>query len=127
MVVNNPRAAFSLRTSSIHGPISAIDASVRFNHCPLGCDASAANNRSRWPCLRVNTSQRSSPTNPALLPIGVRQLLSEGMILSLWGSVIGIGLAELAMIAIKKLPDGTIPRADALSIHWTVVLVLATL
>jgi predicted permease len=55
----------------------------------------------------------------------IRQLLSEGMILSLLGSVIGIGLAELAMIAIKKLPDGTIPRADALSIHWTVVLVLA--
>src|ERR1039457_3055260 len=31
MVVNSPRAAFSPRTSSIHGPISVIDASVRFN------------------------------------------------------------------------------------------------
>jgi predicted permease len=57
----------------------------------------------------------------------IRQLLSEGMILSLLGSVIGISLAELAMIAIKKLPDGTIPRADAVSIHWTIVLVLGVI
>ncbi len=57
----------------------------------------------------------------------IRQLLSEGMILSLLGSAIGIALAELAMFAIKKLPDGTIPRADALSIHWTIVLVLAVI
>ena len=57
----------------------------------------------------------------------IRQLLSEGMILSLLGSAIGIALAELAMVAIKKLPDGTIPRADAISIHWTIVLVLAVI
>ncbi|MGA8673066.1 MAG: ABC transporter permease [Terracidiphilus sp.] len=57
----------------------------------------------------------------------IRQLLSEGMILSLLGSAIGIALAELAIVAIKKLPDGTIPRADALSIHWTIVLVLAVI
>jgi putative ABC transport system permease protein len=55
----------------------------------------------------------------------VRQLLSEGMMLSLLGSALGIGLAELAVIAVKKLPDGTIPRADAISVHWTIVLVLA--
>ncbi len=57
----------------------------------------------------------------------IRQLLSEGMILSLLGSVIGIALAELAMLAIKKLPDRTIPRADAISVHWTIVLVLAVI
>ena len=57
----------------------------------------------------------------------IRQLLSEGMILSLLGSVIGISLAELALIAIQKLPDGTIPRADAVSIHWTIVLMLAVI
>ena len=57
----------------------------------------------------------------------IRQLLSEGMILTLLGSVLGIALAELAMVAMKKLPDGTIPRADGISIHWTIVLVLAVI
>lgn len=55
----------------------------------------------------------------------IRQLLSEGMILSVLGSVTGIALAEFALLALKKLPDGTIPRADAISIHWTILLVLA--
>jgi len=55
----------------------------------------------------------------------IRQILSEGLLLSLLGSILGIALAELAMLAIKKLPDGTIPRADSISIHWTIVLVLA--
>jgi putative ABC transport system permease protein len=57
----------------------------------------------------------------------IRQLLSEGMILSLMGSTLGIALAELAVVAIKKLPDGTIPRADAIYLHWTIVLVLAAI
>ena len=57
----------------------------------------------------------------------IRQLLSEGMILSLLGSTLGIALAELAVVAIKKLPDGTIPRADAIYLHWTIVLVLAAI
>lgn len=55
----------------------------------------------------------------------VRQMLAEGMALSLLGCAAGVGLAEFAMLAIRKLPDGTIPRADAIAIHWTVVLVLA--
>ena len=57
----------------------------------------------------------------------VRQLLAEGLLLSLGGCAIGILLAELAMAAVGKLPDGTIPRADSIAIHWTVVLVLATI
>jgi len=57
----------------------------------------------------------------------IRQMLSEGMTLSLVGCGIGAGLAQLAMVAMRKLPDGTIPRADAISIHWTVVLVLAAI
>jgi putative ABC transport system permease protein len=57
----------------------------------------------------------------------IRQMLSEGMALSLLGCGVGVALAELAMVAVRKLPDGTIPRADAISIHWTVVLVLATI
>ena len=57
----------------------------------------------------------------------VRQLLAEGMTLSLLGCGAGVLLAELAMLALKKLPDGTIPRAESISIHWTVVLVLAAI
>lgn len=54
----------------------------------------------------------------------IAQMLSEGLLLSLLGCVVGMALAELAMLAIRKLPDGTVPRADAIEIHWTVFLVL---
>jgi len=57
----------------------------------------------------------------------VRQLLSEGMVLSLLGCIVGIALAEVAMLAVHKLPPGTIPRADSIAIHWTVVLALAAI
>ena len=57
----------------------------------------------------------------------VRQMLAEGLLLSLGGCAIGILLAELAMTAVRKLPEGTIPRADAIAIHWTVIVVLATI
>jgi len=40
---------------------------------------------------------------------------------------VGIGFAEAAMLAVHKLPQGTIPRADSISVHWTVVLVLAAI
>ncbi|MGO9340592.1 MAG: ABC transporter permease [Terracidiphilus sp.] len=55
----------------------------------------------------------------------IRQMLSEGLALSLLGCGVGVGLAELAMMGIRKLPDGTIPRAESISIHWTILLVLA--
>ena len=53
------------------------------------------------------------------------QMLAEGLALSLLGCFVGVVLAELAMLAVHKLPDGTIPRGDSIGIHWTVVLVLA--
>jgi putative ABC transport system permease protein len=56
-----------------------------------------------------------------------RQMLSEGLLLSLLGCAIGVILARAAMIAVSKLPEGTIPRADSVAIHWTVVLVLAAI
>jgi hypothetical protein len=31
------------------------------------------------------------------------------------------------MLALSKLPPGTIPRADSIAIHWTVVLALAAI
>jgi putative ABC transport system permease protein len=55
----------------------------------------------------------------------IAQLLSEGLVLSVLGSAAGILLAELAILAVRKLPEGTIPRGESIGIHWTVVLVLA--
>jgi putative ABC transport system permease protein len=57
----------------------------------------------------------------------IRQMLSEGLALSLLGCGAGVALAQLAMLAVRKLPDGTIPRADSISIHWTVVLALGAI
>jgi len=55
----------------------------------------------------------------------VRQMLTEGFALSLPGCAFGLLLAKVAMLAIRKLPDGTIPRADSIAIHWSVLLALA--
>ena len=56
-----------------------------------------------------------------------RQVLCEGLTLSLLGCGVGIGIAEIAMVALKKLPSGTIPNADAIAIHWSIILVLAAI
>ncbi|WP_446745466.1 ABC transporter permease [Silvibacterium acidisoli] len=55
----------------------------------------------------------------------VRQLLSEGALLSLFGATLGIALAQVTLLLIRKLPEDTIPLADTIRIHWTVVLLLA--
>jgi putative ABC transport system permease protein len=55
----------------------------------------------------------------------IRQMLSEGLLLSLLGCGVGVLLAQFGMWAVRKLPDGTIPRGDSISIHWTIVIVLA--
>jgi predicted permease len=57
----------------------------------------------------------------------VRQLLSEGLMLSIGGCGVGLLLAQLAMLALSKLPAGTIPRADSIAIHWNVLLTLAAI
>lgn len=56
-----------------------------------------------------------------------RQMLSEGLALSLLGCGVGAVLAQLAMVGVRKLPSGTIPDADTISIHWTIVLALAAI
>ncbi len=55
----------------------------------------------------------------------IRQMLSEGLMLSLLGCGAGLLLAQLGTAGIRKLPAGTIPRADSIAIHWSIVLVLA--
>lgn len=55
----------------------------------------------------------------------IRQMLAEGLLLSLFGCGIGVLLAQLAVIGLGKLPEDTIPRADAIAIHWSILLVLA--
>jgi putative ABC transport system permease protein len=55
----------------------------------------------------------------------IRQMLAEGMLLSLLGCAAGVILAQQAMVALRKLPEGTIPRADLVAIHWTVIAALA--
>jgi predicted permease len=57
----------------------------------------------------------------------VRQLLAEGMMLSLGGCGVGFFLAQAGMLALSKLPPGTIPRADSIAIRWTVMLALAAI
>jgi predicted permease len=57
----------------------------------------------------------------------VRQMLSEGLALSLLGCGAGLLLAQLAIVGIRKLPEGTIPRADLIASHWTILLVLAVI
>src|SRR5512146_2720074 len=57
----------------------------------------------------------------------VRQILSEGLTLSFFGCGAGGIFAEAIVVALHKLPPGTVPRADAISIHWTVVLMLAVI
>lgn len=57
----------------------------------------------------------------------VRQLLAEGLMLSLLGCGVSVLLAWAAMVALGKLPADTIPNAGAIAIHWSVVLVLAVI
>ncbi len=56
-----------------------------------------------------------------------RQMLAEGMMLSLIGCGAGMMLVRPAMAAVSQLPQGTLPRADAIGIRWTIVLVLAAI
>ena len=57
----------------------------------------------------------------------MRQMLAEGLLLSLLGCGMGVILAQLAMIAVHKLPEDTIPRGDAVALHWVIVLVLGVI
>ena len=51
-------------------------------------------------------------------PRMIRQVLTEGLLLSILGGGLGMAVAELVLLAIRKLPDGAIPRAESIAIHW---------
>ena len=57
----------------------------------------------------------------------VRQLFVEGGLLSMLGCAVGLGLAWIAITAVHKLPQDTIPRGENIALHWPVVLMLAAI
>jgi putative ABC transport system permease protein len=57
----------------------------------------------------------------------MRQLFAEGAVLTVFGSGLGIVMAQLAIEGVRKLPEGTIPRGDFITTDWTVILALAAI
>ena len=57
----------------------------------------------------------------------MRQLLTEGALLSVAGCLCGFALAAFVLTFVHKLPDGTIPRAGSIGMHWTILLALAAI
>ena len=57
----------------------------------------------------------------------IAQMLGEGMLLSLMGCIAGVLIAWIAIFAVQKLPDGTMPRGEPITLHWTVLLILAVI
>ena len=55
----------------------------------------------------------------------IRGMLVEGGVLSALGCAFGIALAWLLIRSVRTLPADTIPRAEAITLDWTVILVLA--
>ncbi|HEV2989980.1 MAG TPA: ABC transporter permease, partial [Candidatus Angelobacter sp.] len=54
----------------------------------------------------------------------LRQMLVEGGVLCLFGSVAGLGLAQLMLAGIHRLPLGLIPRAEEIHLRASVFLML---
>jgi putative ABC transport system permease protein len=57
----------------------------------------------------------------------VRQLIIEGGLLSALGCALGFAITCLAVMLVHKMPPDSIPRADEISVRWTVVLMLAAI
>jgi putative ABC transport system permease protein len=57
----------------------------------------------------------------------LRQVMTEGAMLSVLGSAAGLGLAGLAIAAIHHLPPDTFARMNAVHVRWTVILALASI
>jgi len=57
----------------------------------------------------------------------IRQVMAEGALLSALGCALGLALAYGAVMAVHHLPADTIPRAEAVGIRWTVVVILGAI
>jgi predicted permease len=57
----------------------------------------------------------------------VRQLITEGAVVSALGSGVGLALAGLTISAVHKLPPGTLPRGNNIGFSWSVGLVLVAI
>ncbi len=67
----------------------------------------------------------------AALGSGQRRLaglmIAEAATLSILGSALGLAIAYWITAAIHGLPGGTIPRAESIQVHWTVLLILVSI
>jgi predicted permease len=57
----------------------------------------------------------------------IRGMLVEGGLLSALGCGFGIGLAWIMLRGIQSLPANTVPRAESITLDWTVILALAAI
>jgi len=51
-----------------------------------------------------------------------RVLLSESILLALWGGVLGVALAQIAIALLQSIAPARLPRVDEIGIHPTVLL-----
>ncbi|HEU5401770.1 MAG TPA: ABC transporter permease [Terriglobales bacterium] len=57
----------------------------------------------------------------------IRQMLTEGALLSLLGCGLGFTLVQIILLGISKLPPDTIPHINNIAVDWTVVLLMASI
>ncbi len=57
----------------------------------------------------------------------ISQMVAEAGLLSVLGCALGFVMAYWITAAVQRLPAGTIPRADAIAVRWTVLLVLGVI
>jgi predicted permease len=55
----------------------------------------------------------------------IRQMFTEGAVLSVAGCGLGFLLVRLILLGVEKLPPDTIPRANDIVVHWSIVLLMA--
>ena len=57
----------------------------------------------------------------------IRQMFTEGALLSLLGCGLGFVLVQLILAGVAKLPPDTFPSQSYIGVHWNIVLLLAAI